>query len=101
MLIRLAQSNGCNCAVSRQCFELLDALRTHVHQVEFHEDGRQLALIWRNPATGGDERLKLAYPVSDAISQTLHRENIVAVARIVVPAKVEGLHVVPIVFVDA
>lgn len=87
-------SNGTPCIV-------YDGEIPHVHQVEFHEDGRQLALIWRNPATGGDERLKLAHPVSDAISQTLHRENIVAVARIVVPAKVEGLHVVPIVFVDA
>lgn len=86
--------NGTPCLV-------YDGAIPRVREVEFCHDDHLLTLIWTNPNTGGDERMKMEYPLAEHILANLLKLGIAAIGRLGADRRVEDLHITPVVFTAA
>jgi hypothetical protein len=66
-----------------------------VREVRFCRDDHLVSLVW----SGGVERME--YPLSEHILQNLLRLGIAAVGRMGADRRVQDLHVMPVVCIDA
>jgi hypothetical protein len=80
---------------------IYDGLIPHVREVEFCRDDHLLTLVWTDPGTGKDGRIKMEYPLSDHILVNLLKLGIAAIGRMSAERTVEDLHIAPVVFTDA
>jgi hypothetical protein len=69
----------------------------HVHKLEFCEADHLISLIWTD-SSGNEGRLKMEFPLSSALEESLVNFTVAAIGRMTGPRKVEDLHLVPVEF---
>ena len=72
----------------------------HVRNIEFSKADFLVTLVWIDPKTKQEGRLKMEYPLSQRMLDAFEKYGIIGIGRINAEKKMEDLHMIPVVFTD-
>jgi hypothetical protein len=72
----------------------------HVRNIEFDYSDYLVTLVWVDPKTGQEGRMKLEYPLSENMLSAFKKYEIIGIGRITADKKMEDLHMIPVVFLN-